>query len=226
MFYAILSAQKKISPKIFLGEARRDTMLPSISSFFTTNKNETWDKNVVCCFGWRLKCLYTPCLKDQIVFCHFLAKNPLKLVLGCSTSFAVVSSRGPGLKLEIMTPGTRPLQKCYFWLLLLWTKTRSLPLWPESCLSVAMVSAGEWHRLECQRQMSRGGLSAFDSKFVFSKSCSWLDNDEVMGLGVLSRMKLNDATKRASTEKLNNCPCQGKNDTSIIVQIKIFWSRN
>ncbi len=39
MFYAILSAQKKFhpkffSPKIFLGEARRDTILPSISSFF------------------------------------------------------------------------------------------------------------------------------------------------------------------------------------------------
>ena len=35
MFYAILSAQKKFSPKIFLGEARHDTMLPSISSFLT-----------------------------------------------------------------------------------------------------------------------------------------------------------------------------------------------
>ena len=33
MFYAILSAQKKISPKIFLGEARRNTMLPGISTF-------------------------------------------------------------------------------------------------------------------------------------------------------------------------------------------------
>ena len=33
MFYAILSAPKKILPKIFLGEARHDTMLPSISSF-------------------------------------------------------------------------------------------------------------------------------------------------------------------------------------------------